>query len=226
MKRDDERREFKRLEDQLGALDEDIETARRDLERVITVHFDEYFGGKRLRKPPAGPIPGERVELRDGSAVVVRPVDPADSSLVKEGFEHLSAVSRYRRFLFDRPDLTASEAEAEELTRRDDRDHEALLAVDPETGDGAGLARYVRDPRDSTRAVAAVWVMDAWQGRGLATELMRRLAQRALAAGIEHFEGHMIVGDTSAQRMFESVGSLETTQRAAGTLDVTVRLSA
>jgi GNAT superfamily N-acetyltransferase len=223
MSSDDERREFKRLEGQLDALDEDIETARRDLERVITVHFDEYFGGKRLRKPPDRPIPGERVELRDGSAVVVRPVDPADASLVKEGFERLSAVSRYRRFVFDRPDLTGSEAE--ELTRLDDRDHQALLAVDPETGDGAGLARYVRDARDSTRAVAAVWVADAWQGRGLATELLGRLAQRALAAGIEHFEGHMIVGDTPAQRMFESVGSLETTQRAAGTLDVTVRLS-
>jgi GNAT superfamily N-acetyltransferase len=223
MKRDNEGREYKRLEGQLDALGEDIEVARRDLERVVTVHFDEYFGGKRLRKPPAGPIPGERVELRDGSAVVIRPVEPADSSLLKEGFERLSAVSRYRRFLFDRPDLT--ESEAEELTRLDHRDHEALLAVDPETGDGAGLARYVRDAGDKTRAVAAVTVMDAWQGRGLGTELLRRLARRALAAGIEHFDGHMIVGDASAQRMFESVGSLETTQRSAGTLDLTVRLS-
>jgi hypothetical protein len=36
----------------------------------------------------------------------------------------------------------------------------------------------------------------------------------------------MIVGDIAAQRMFESVGELETTQRAAGTVDLTVRLAA
>jgi hypothetical protein len=35
----------------------------------------------------------------------------------------------------------------------------------------------------------------------------------------------MIVGDVSSQRMFESVGTLETTERANGVLDVTVRLT-
>jgi GNAT superfamily N-acetyltransferase len=221
MGRDDERREYKRLHGQLEALDEDIQIAQEDLERMTTAHFEGF-----LRHRPVAahrPIEGERVQLRDGSTVVIRSIQPADSSLVKDGFEHLGAVNRYRQFVFDREHLTDSEAA--EITAVDHRDHEALGAIDPQTGAGVGLARYVRERNDPTRAVAAVFVVDSWQGRGVATRLLQRLARRAVAGGIEHFDAHMIVGDTSAQRMFESVGTLETTQRAAGVVDVSVRLS-
>jgi GNAT superfamily N-acetyltransferase len=221
MSRDDERREYKRLHGQLEALDEDIQIAQEDLKRMTSAHFEGFF---RNRPVAANrPIEGERVQLRDGSTVVIRAVQPADSSLVKEGFEQLGAVNRYRQFVFDRQHLT--DPDAAEITAVDHRDHEALGAIDPETGAGVGLARYVRERSNPTRAVAAVFVVDSWQGRGLATRLLQRLARRAVAAGIEHFDAHMIVGDTSAQRMFESVGTLETTQRAAGVVDVSVRLS-
>jgi GNAT superfamily N-acetyltransferase len=222
MKRDDERHEHERLERQLEALDQDIQRARQELERATTAHFEGFFGGPPLPKHQTDSMSGERVPLRDGSTVVIRPCEPADASLVKEGFEELSAVERYRRFLFNRPRI--SDAEARELTTVDP-DHEALGAIDPETGVGVGLARYVRDDEEPTSAVAAVIVVDKWQGRGVATRLLQRLAERALAAGIERFDAHMIVGDTSSQRMFESVGSVETTRRANGTVDVTVRLA-
>jgi GNAT superfamily N-acetyltransferase len=222
MKRDDERAELKRLHGQLDALDADIETARRDLVRATTAHFEEYFQGPRVRRP-AKPSEGEPFRLRDGTTVLIRPVEPADSSLLMEGFRNLSAVSRYRRFLYERPD--PSEAEAKELTQVDHRDHEALVAVDAERGEGTGIARYVCHKHDPTRAIAAVTVVDAWQGRGLGTELLKRLSARARAEGIEHFEAHMIVGDDQARRMFESVGRVETSARSAGTLDVTVSLA-
>jgi GNAT superfamily N-acetyltransferase len=221
MKSDDERAEFKRLEGQLHALDADIERARSDLVRATTAHFEEFFQGPNLRKPPKQ-IEGEPFRLRDGSTVRFREVQPADASLLQEGFHNLSAVSRYRRFLFDRPDLT--DEEATELTQLDHRDHEAIVAVDPENGDGAGIARYIRDDVDPSRAVAAVTVIDEWQGRGLGTELVTRIAARARAVGIEHFEAHMIVGDVEAQRMFEHAGPVETSERGRGTLDVTVSL--
>jgi GNAT superfamily N-acetyltransferase len=221
MTRDDERAEFKRLHGQLDALDADIERARSDLVRATTAHFEEFFQGPRFRKPP-GQIEGEPFRLRDGSTVRIRQVQAADASLLEEGFHNLSAVSRYRVFLFDRPDLT--DAEARELTQVDHRAHEAIIAVDPEHGDGVGIARYIRDDVDSSHAVAAVTVIDEWQGRGLGTELLTRIAARARAVGIEHFEGHMIVGDVEAQRMFEHAGPVETSERSRGTLDVTVSL--
>jgi GNAT superfamily N-acetyltransferase len=221
VRKDDERHEYKRLHGQLQALDEDIRVAQEDLQRLTSAHFEGFFRHRPVA--PRGSIEGEHVQLRDGSTVVIRTVQPADSSLVKDGFEHLGAVNRYRQFVFDREHL--SDSEAAEITAVDHRDHEALGAIDPETGAAVGLARYVRERSDPTRAVVAVFVVDSWQGRGLATRLLQRLARRAIAAGIEHFDAHMIVGDTSAQRMFESVGTLETTQRAAGVVDVTVRLS-
>jgi GNAT superfamily N-acetyltransferase len=171
-----------------------------------------------LPPQPDAPVGGERVELRDDSTVVVRPLEPADASLIEGGFEQLSAVNRYQQFLFDRPDLN-------QLTTVDS-DHYALGAIDPVSGSGVGLARYVRDGTDPARAVVGVVIVDAWQGRGLATRLLQRLAAHAREAAIEHFEAHMIVGDTSSERMFESLGPVETNERAAGVVDVTVRIAA
>jgi GNAT superfamily N-acetyltransferase len=221
MRSDDERAELKRLHGELDALDSDIQTARSDLVRATTAHFEEFFQGPHLRKPDSH-VEGEPFDLRNGSSVRIRPIRPADASRLEEGFHNLSAVSRYRRFLFDRPDI--SEEEARELTQLDDRDHDAIIAVDPAGGAGVGIARFVRDQDDPTRAVAAVTVVDLWQGRGLGTELLARLAARARSVGIEHFEAHMIVGDVEAQRMFEHVGPVETSRRSGGTLDVTVGL--
>ena len=220
LRSDEQRHEMERLRDELEALDSDIDRGRRGIESAITAHYEDFLGRPLPRR--ADPAGGEPVRLRDGSTVVIRAIEPADASVIQEGFEHLSAVSRYRRFLFDRPDLTGDEAA--ELTRLD-RDHQALGAIDPERGVGVGLARYVRDASDPKRAAAAVTVVDSWQGRGVGSALIERLATRARRAGIEMFEGHMIVGDVEAQRTFEHVGTAETSQRTKGVLDLTVRLT-
>ena len=221
MRQDDERREYRLLRGQLEALEEDVQSARRALEHATTAHYEDFFSGARIRARPEDIAAGERVTLRDGSTVVIRPVQPADTPLIREGLEHLSAVTRYRKFLFNRP-LAASDVEA--VTDRD-RDHDALGAIDPTTGAGVGLARCVRHRDDPKVATAAVIVADEWQNRGLGTRMLRRLADRARAAGVERFESHMIVGDTTARQVFESVGPVETATRRGGVVDVTVRLA-
>ena len=40
----------------------------------------------------------ERHVLKDGTNVVLRPIQPGDRDELKRGFEHLSSESRYRRF--------------------------------------------------------------------------------------------------------------------------------
>jgi acetyltransferase len=220
MRRDDERREDELLRGQLGALDADIDTAREDLRRLTTAHFEDFFHSPEAHSDPAG-AEGERVTLRDGSVVVIRPVRPADASLVQEAFGKLSAVERYRRFLFDRRHLTSADAREATIV---DRDHVAFGAIDPRSGRGIGLARCVRNEHDATCATAAVIVVDEWQGRGLATQLLGRLADEARGSGIDRFEAHMIVGDSSSERMFERVGAVEASKRAAGVVDLTVRL--
>jgi hypothetical protein len=56
-----------------------------------------------------GIVPEEEVALRDGSHVLIRPVQPGDKALFAESWEHFGEESRYRRFLGAKGDLTARE---------------------------------------------------------------------------------------------------------------------
>jgi hypothetical protein len=80
--------------------------------------------------------------LRDGAAIEIRPVTPADRETLRQGFERLSPESRYRRFFGPQPEL--SERDLDYLTDVDHHNHEALVATDPDTGDAVGVARFVR----------------------------------------------------------------------------------
>ena len=53
----------------------------------------------RRAKPPAPPATGRPVRLRDGSAVLIRPVRTTDAGLIADGFARLSHRSRRMRFL-------------------------------------------------------------------------------------------------------------------------------
>ncbi|HET9968935.1 MAG TPA: hypothetical protein VFQ68_11935, partial [Streptosporangiaceae bacterium] len=69
-----------------------------------------------------------RVVLRDGSAVLIRPVRGTDAPLLADGFTRLSERSRRRRFLGRKRTLT--EADLRFFIDVDQRDHEALGALD------------------------------------------------------------------------------------------------
>lgn len=139
-----------------------------------------------LRDRPVARDPeDELVELRDGSQVFIRPVHRQDVPLLEEGFSHLSAESRRLRFLADKPRL--SKAELSYFTHVDHHDHEAIGARSAADGRGLGIARFIRDRDDPEVAEIAIAVVDDWQHRGLATELLRRLFLRARAEGIGHF---------------------------------------
>jgi RimJ/RimL family protein N-acetyltransferase len=128
---------------------------------------------------------GTNVRLRDGSRVLIRPVRSTDATLIAEGFARLSERSRRMRFLGKKDELTA--AELHYYANVDHHDHEALGALDPGSGRGVGVARYVRDADDRQAAEIALTIADDWQGRGLGTELLARLSQRAQEEGIGRF---------------------------------------
>jgi RimJ/RimL family protein N-acetyltransferase len=127
----------------------------------------------------------ELVVLGDGSHVLIRPVHRDDAPLLEEGFSRLSAESRRLRFLADKPRL--SPAELRYFTHIDHHDHEAIGARSAADGRGLGIARFIRDPQRLETAEVAIAVVDDWQHRGLATELLRRLFVRAREEGIQHF---------------------------------------
>jgi RimJ/RimL family protein N-acetyltransferase len=157
-------------------------------------------GGGEVARAPVGER--RRLELRDGSAAEVRPVTPDDRRLIAEGFERLSPESRYRRFFT--PVSRLSERQLDYLTDVDHRDHEALVAVDPASGDAVAVARYVRT-RPSV-AEPAIVVADDWQGRGLASRLLDLLADRAREEGVECFVAPVLAENRAAIGLFERLG--------------------
>lgn len=152
----------------------------------------------------------ETTRLRDGSSVLIRPISADDGHLLRSGFERLSERSRYMRF--QAPMARLSDQQLSYLTNVDHRDHEALLALDPETGAAVGVARFVRIGEEV--AECAIVVADDWQNRGLATQLLDRLAKRAYEEGIRRFTAIVLAENTEAMRLLEGLGYLE--QRSFG----------
>jgi GNAT superfamily N-acetyltransferase len=118
--------------------------------------------------------------------------------------------------------LTA--AELRYFTEVDHRDHEALMAVDPASGSGVGVARYVRDRDRGDSAEIAVFVLDAWQGRGVGKVLLDRLADRARAEGIHRFTALMLNGNRRMRHLLGNLGDPVVLDNAAGAVELAVDL--
>lgn len=132
----------------------------------------------------------EPVTLRDGREVALRPVTPAAKPLIAAALARLSPESNRRRFFTLRFHL--SDAELERMTHLDGINRYAIgaTAATPDGGiEGVGVARYVRLAAEPHAAEAAVAVIDAYQGAGLGKLLLRRLADAALARGVDRLRG-------------------------------------
>ena len=128
--------------------------------------------------------------LRDGQEILIRPIRPDDREELAEGMRRLSPESRYRRFFTPTSELSA--AALSYLTEVDHHDHEALVALDPDSGHGVGVARFVRSADDPEVAEVAVAVADSWHNRGVATALLDRLTQRAREEGVRRFSAEVL----------------------------------
>jgi RimJ/RimL family protein N-acetyltransferase len=164
---------------------------------------------------------GRPVMLRDGSAVLIRPVRSADAPLLADGFARLSDRSRRLRFLSPKPAL--SPVELGYFTDVDHHDHEALGALDHADGRGVGIARYVRDADDPQAAEIAVTVIDDWQGRGLGTELMAQLSERARSEGIRRFTALVAPDNPAMARLLRNVRA-DLVRREPGALEYEITL--
>jgi RimJ/RimL family protein N-acetyltransferase len=164
----------------------------------------------------------ELVRLRDGSMVGVRPVRPEDEPLFARGWERFGEESRYKRFLGLKPRLTQRDLAF--FTQLDHVDHEALGALDPETGEGLGVARYVRNPDRPDSAEVAVAVIDAWQGRGLGGALLRRLCRRALENGVTTFTASLLTDNRAMLHLFERLGTVRVRRADGPSMDIDVEL--
>ncbi len=161
---------------------------------------------------------GAPIRLRDGSRIRIRPGHASDRELLLEGFQRLSPESRYRRFLVATNEL--SEEMIRYLTEIDHHDHEAMIALDDETGEGIGVARYVRSRERPDTAEVAVTVLDDWQGRGVGTLLLEAICVRAREEGIGTFTALMLATNKEMLDVLQALGPVRIVDHESGTMEI------
>jgi RimJ/RimL family protein N-acetyltransferase len=150
-----------------------------------------------------GELP-ERLKLGDGRVVTVRPLERCDRCLLADAIRRLSDRSRYLRFAASKPRVT--ERELDHLVDVDHHDREALLAIDPLTGRGVAVARYIRIPDEPDVVELAVTVADDWQGIGLGSALLAAVTRRARDEGHSAFRAYVLAVNNRAIAMLHRAG--------------------
>jgi acetyltransferase len=116
-----------------------------------------------------------------------------------------------------------------ELERLLDTDYVDRLAIAGLVRDGdveriVGVSRFARID-DTTRGECAVVVADAWQGRGLGTELMRCLCQAALDRGLTRLEGETLAENQRTVAWARRLGfNVRSKPNSGGLMQVTIEL--
>lgn len=122
--------------------------------------------------------------LRDQTQVTIRPINKADAVAERTFIDALSPQARRFRFLgqMQHP----SDAMIEQFTNVDyvhDLAFAAMASDDPAHA-FVGVARYSTNP-DGSECECVVTVLDAWQGKGLGTVLVKHLIDVARSRGIK-----------------------------------------
>jgi len=124
------------------------------------------------------------VRLPDGTRVILRPIREEDAEGFARAYTRLSEQSRTWRFLSVAEEI--SPGLLRYLTSVDQQSHVALVAIDPDSREILGSARYVMIPgRCPVTAELALEVVDGWQRRGLGRGLLQALGRLAQANGVE-----------------------------------------
>lgn len=142
------------------------------------------------------------VRLGDGRAVSVDLLTPADAAELGSAIEHADPETLYRRFCGTPPRVTPKL-----LRRLTELDYElryALVARAPD-GHGVAVARYEATAEPGVADVAVV-VDPAWRRAGLATALVRMLAEAAVAHGFHAFTVTYLAGNVPVAELLDEAG--------------------
>ena len=150
------------------------------------------------------PIELERqVQLKDGSALMLRPIRPDDAEREHAFVAKLSVATRYSRFQY--PVSTLSPEMMARFTQLDYDREMALLLLIPGSDEIAAVARYFPNP-DRVSVEFACVVADAWQGRGVGSLLMKALIACAHSAGYASMDGAVLSANAGMLALAGSLG--------------------
>jgi len=160
-------------------------------------------GAVRLAISPYPRDLESRESLRDGTALLLRPVRPEDEPALQDLALHMQPDDLRLRFFS--PIKTLPHTMAARLSQID-YDREMALVARPD-GDGAvlGVARFSSDP-DRACAEFAVALRSDWKGRGLGYLLMSRIIDVARERGIGEMIGDVLHENAPMLKLAQSLG--------------------
>jgi RimJ/RimL family protein N-acetyltransferase len=153
--------------------------------------------------------------LRDGTRVTIRAARPDDRERIAKAFAGLDRESIYTRFFSYKTELR--EAELAQIDAMDFVRDVLLVVTVARDGDEiiVASARYIAPGRAPVAEVAFT-VEEDYQGRGLASRLLRHLIAIACHSGIERFEADVLAGNKAMLAVFERSGLPVRQQREGG----------
>ena len=147
----------------------------------------------------------KKVQLNDGTDIIIRPIRPEDAESEARFVRELSDESKYFRFM-----NTFQELSQEMLVRLTQIDYHNEMALIARTGEDAdseqvGVARYTTNT-DKRSCEFAIVVADAWAGRGIGRLLMQNLMAVARDRELEVMEGQVIANNARMLKLMTSLG--------------------
>ncbi len=141
----------------------------------------------------------------------LRPIQPSDDTKLLDLYYRLSPQSLYNRFFtIPKPDPDY----AAYLANVDAINHVALIGeIDDKI---VAVGRFVRKDDAPDVAEASFTVADAWQGKGLGSLMLERLATLARQQGIRVFECQVLAENHRMMKMLARSGLAMEKQLEAG----------
>ena len=161
--------------------------------------------------------------MRDGRRMEIRAQRAHDREGMQAAIARSSPGSLYRRFFAVRREF--SEKETDYFLDIDFVNHVALVVVANDGGEPTivGGGRYV--VVQPGQAEVAFAIIDAYQGLGIGSALMRHLAILGREAGLHEFTAEVLAENVPMLNVFERSGLAMSTERDGTVMHVTLRLA-
>lgn len=144
--------------------------------------------------------------MRDGTPVIVRPLDEADRAAAAEAYRRLSPEARYQRF-WTRTGEMLGDAMLDKLVRQDPDTHMTWAVLDPARGfPPMGGASWWRNPANPDEAELSAMVLDDDQQRGIGTLLLAVMWLSAYRAGVGRLVGYTLTENRRAANWMRDCG--------------------
>ena len=181
---------------------------------------DSARGSARAQRGEVLHVPADAAHLtapltlRDGATVTVRAIRADDTERLRAFHAQLLPETIYLRFFTQPPELPLGLADR--LAPMDYENQQALVATSG-TGDDERIIAVVRyDRAGPTRGEVTLVVADDWQGRGIASALLHRLAEYARGRGFEKLIAQTMGWNTRMHSLLRHCGFPVVSYRADG----------